>query len=259
MPSMQPLRTPGHALVAVLAALALGAAIAQAGSADGGLSVTPAVLEHAAVPGPVGSVVLANTTSGSLRITVTPRPWVSSASGAVSPNRRLDLKHMVGVSRSSFTLAAGASQSVTLTLLHKPGGGSLYGSVEAIGVPLGAAKHKGITVGYRLISSLRLDASMAARKLRVKVGSARVQGRNVVLAVRNTGNTVDPIGGSAKVGNALGARNATIAAQRILPGSLVLLTLTPVRGLAPGRYVATFTLMQSGHRVGHGTSAFRVR
>jgi hypothetical protein len=259
-------RTSWPALIAVLAALGIGAGAAIAGAATtapaaGGLSVTPAVIPsvpHAAVVGRADSVVLANTTTTALKITVTPRPWVQSSGGHVSPNPKVSLAQLVSVSRPSFTLAAGASQSVTLTLRQKAPGGSLYAAVEAIGVPVDAAKHKGVSVGYRLITALRLDPATAARKLKLTVSAPQVQGSAVVLPVRNAGNTIDPVNGTVKLVSSLGTRNVTIAAERIVPGASVSMVVAPVKTLVVGRYVATYTLMQNGRKVVTASHAFTI-
>jgi hypothetical protein len=245
-------------LLVVLAALALalGGAVAHGTTAPGGLSVTPAVLEHEADPGPVGSVTLANTTSQSLKITVTPRPWAQTTSGTVSANRHATLTGTIGVSHPSFTLAAGASESVSLTMRHKPTGGSVYGTLEAIGIPVNEAKQKGVVVGYRLLANLRFDPPPAAARFSVRLGTLQVQGQRVALPVTNTGNTIDPIGGSVAISG--GAGTGPIAAQRVLPGSTVLFTLTSTKGLAAGRHVATFTLAQNGKTVANGSRAFSV-
>jgi hypothetical protein len=79
-----------------------------------------------------------------------------------------------------------------------------------------------------------------------------------VVGVRNTGNTVEPLTGSASIAEATGTLRATIAAQRILPGGLVDLRLRRGR-LQPGRYNATVTLRQGGRQVARVTRAFRVR
>jgi hypothetical protein len=242
----------------MLAVLGIGVAIAHGSSPTGGLSVTPAHIERPAVVGQVGSIVLTNTTGGALKITVTPRPWVQSSSGAVTPDRHADLRKLITVSMRSFPLAPGASQSVTLTLTHAPPGGSLYGSVEAIGVPVDEAKHKGVVVGYRLITNLRLLPSSGATRLKLGVTAPRVQAGTVVLPVRNAGNTLDPISGSAKVSSSLGASTVTIAPQRIVPGATVLMPLTPVKGLPNGRYTVAYTLAQAGHRVAKASGQFRI-
>ncbi len=252
------------ALVALaLGALILGVAIAQADSSSatsGGLSVTPAVIDRPATLGPAGTVTLANTTKAALKITVMPRPWLQSPGGAVTPNRRLSLSpQIVVVDPNTFVLPAGASRSVTINVNQVPAGGSVYGSIEAIGVPVDAAKHKGVSVGYRLISNLRLNpANAAARKYTLAVKAPKVQGASVVLPVRNTGNTIEPITGTAKISSSLGARTVTIASQRIVPAATVNLPLTALKGLARGHYTVAYSLSQAGHVVSKATGKFVV-
>src|SRR5690242_7432895 len=103
------------ALGAVLLALGAGGAAlsrnATAGGTvikqtEGGLAVSPAVIEHNAQPGGLATMTVANRSTGALAITVTPRPWVQDASGKVSPNRSKTLAG-VAVSTSKFTLAPG--------------------------------------------------------------------------------------------------------------------------------------------------------
>ncbi len=47
--------------------------------------------------------------------------------------------------------------------------------------------------------------------------------------------------------------------MRILPGKLVNLKLTPLRGLRAGRYKASVTLSQSGRNIVSVTRSFRIR
>ncbi len=249
---------PGPALTALLAALALGVTVAHAAPAGGGLSLQPAIVEHTAAPGVVGSIVLANTTASAQKITVTPRPWVATSGGVVSPDPHKDLAALVKVSKPSFTLTAGASQSVDVTLKKLPPGGSLFGAVVAVGIPVDAAKRPGITIGYRLVSRLRLDPPTDSRKLKVTVGAPRVAGANIVLPVRNIGNTIEPIGGSASVIGPPGTRNVFIADQRILPGTTAALVVGPTKGLRHGRYTLSFSLIETTTRVANGKKPLRL-
>src|SRR4051795_4134977 len=75
--------------------------------ADGGLSVTPAVLEHRAQLGSVGSFTLNNTTKESLRVTITVRPWRQQLNGTVVSDPRANLTRIVRATSRSFTLRAG--------------------------------------------------------------------------------------------------------------------------------------------------------
>src|SRR4051812_24219321 len=101
------------ALGAVVAALGAGSAAlgqqAAAGGAaakqnDGGLSVSPALIEHNAQPGTLATVTVANRSAAPLVVTAIPRPWVQSTSGKVSPNRKKSLGG-VSVDQPKFTLA----------------------------------------------------------------------------------------------------------------------------------------------------------
>jgi hypothetical protein len=90
------------------------------------------------------------------------------------------------------------------------------------------------------------------------VGTPRNDRSGVVVPVRNTGNTVEPLTGSARIVGATGTLRATIAAQRILPGGLVDIRLRRGR-LQPGRYTTSVTLRQAGRRVATVTRTLRVR
>lgn len=237
-------------LVVLAAAIAGGGALQQALAAGsgGGLSLSPSILEHAAQPGSVGSLTLSNTTANPLQVTVTPRPWLQSSAGRVSPDRRHKLAD-VGVSAASFVLAAGAQRSVALSLLRAPRGGSLYGNVDVVGTPVDAKKRTGIVVAFRLVSSLRLNPTAARRKLSLTVGDVRAAKRALAVAVRNAGNTIDPVSGTLRLSGALGGRSTTIAATRILPGAIVRLGAGSTAGLPKGSYTATVTLSQGGRKV----------
>ena len=94
------------ALGAVLLALGAGGAAlsrdAAAGGAaakqnDGGLSISPALIEHNAQAGTLATMTVANRSAAPLAVTVTPRPLTQNAAGKVSPNRS---KTLAGVSVS---------------------------------------------------------------------------------------------------------------------------------------------------------------
>lgn len=241
-------------LLAVAAVLLMAAALPPAFAA-GGLSISPAILEHRATVGTVGTVVVRNTSSTPLKVTMTPRPWRQARSGAVSPNRSKTLRSSVKVGAASFTLAAGAKRSVPVSLVRKPSGGALFGALEVVGKPTTKPSGSGITAQYRLISSLRLTA--ARPRHGVRIGDARVSGKAAVVAVRNTGNTVDPVAGTARLTGPRGTVNATIAAVRILPGGLVDLKLSSTSTLPKGTYTATLSLTQGGAKVATAKRTFR--
>jgi hypothetical protein len=241
------------------AALLLPTALAGADATSGALAVTPAVIERTAVRGDAAPIMVVNSTGKALKITVTPRPWTQSRSGAVAPNRHKTLLSTVGVSARSFTLAAGERKSVTLTVKSVPSAGSVYGSVETIGLPTGPAKKTGITAAYRLVSSLRLNPTAAKQRLKVKASAVKLKGRAIALPVKNTGNTVGPVSGDVRIKGAAGSRSADVKATPILPGSTVDLPLGSTKGLPAGRYTVSVTLKQGGKSVLKTSRTLRVK
>jgi hypothetical protein len=244
------------------AALLAGLSIPQALGA-GGLSISPAIIEHLATPGAVGTVVVKNATTGPLAVTVTPRPWNQARSGAVAPNRHKKLTSQVRVSAAAFSLPAGASKPVTLTLIRTGSGRSLYGSIEVIGTPPKPKKRAGIVAAFRLIGSLRLNPPPALRKLRVKIGSVRITGkgakRQILVGMTNTGNTVEPITGTVRVKGARGTRTVSVTAKRVVPGATIDLPLGVVKGLPKGSYTARVGLFEAGKSLPAQTRKFRIR
>lgn len=257
--------TLGVVIVAGLAAAQLASAEGPsapraAAAAQSGLSVTPAVLETTARSGASGSATITNSTGRKLRISVSARPWRQSSSGAVAANRSRSLGN-VRVSSTRFTLASGASRSVSVRLSRVPSRRSQYGALDIVGRPV--KRRRGINVAYRLISSLRFNPTARARRLRLSAGSAVVTGRGssraVALRVRNRGNTVDPVGGSVSISGPGGGRSGSISSMRILPGKRINLRLASLRGLRRGRYSASVTLTQRGRNIVSVTRGFRIR
>jgi hypothetical protein len=245
-------------LAAVSSAVLLNTSVVGADAAGGGLSVTPAVIERTAVRGDTASIAVVNSTRQALRITVTPRPWTQARSGAVAPDRHRTLLSRLGVSARSFTLAAGGRRTVTMRVKAVPSSGSLYGSIETIGLPTGPKK-RGITAAYRLISTLRLNPPKARRRLAVRASSPRVRGRAIVLPVKNTGNTVSPISGDVRIKGATGTRTDTVRTSAILPGATVNLGLGSTKGLPAGTYTVSVSLVQGGRKVLRTTRRVRLR
>jgi len=230
-------------------------------AAGGGLSISPGIFEHVASRGNVGSIKISNTTGKSMAVKVALRPWVQSPSGEVSPNRGRTLGE-VRLSASSFTLGAGSSQSVGVSLTRTPSGHSQYGAIEVTGVPSGKAT--GIKVAYRLVSSLRLDAPGGAQSFRAQGGSLIEQGSvkhgTLLLAVRNTGNTVAPIGGKVRISGSGHSLSANATAKVIVPGATVNVPLAELAGSLPrGRYTVTVGLSQGGHGLGTVTRTVSLR
>jgi hypothetical protein len=246
-----------------IAATVLAAAALPQALAAGGLSISPAIVEHLARPGVVGSIDVKNATGAPLAITVAARPWRQSRSGAVAPDRRRTLASRVRVSAGSFTLAPGARRSVALTLLRAPSAGSLYGALEVVGKPPKRKKRTGIIAAYRLVGAIRLNPAAAARRLGLRLGAARIAGngakRAIKVALRNAGNTVDPVTGTARISGSRGTRTLSIAAKRIVPGATIDLALGAIKGLPAGGYRARISLFQAGKPVLATTRRFRIR
>jgi hypothetical protein len=254
----------GAAVVAGLATTQLAAAEGPSGpratAAQGGLSVTPAIIETTARSGASGSATITNSSNRKLRVTVRARPWRQSRSGAVAANRRRSLGG-VRVSSTRFTLASGATRSVSVRLTRVPSRRSQYGALDIVGTP--TKRRKGINVAYRLISSIRFNPTSRARRHRLGIGRARVTGRGsrraLVLSVRNRGNTVDPVGGTVDISGSNGGRSAGISSMRILPGKAINLRLASLSGMRKGSYRAAVTLTQGGRNQASVTRRFRIR
>src|SRR5690606_10424778 len=92
-------------------------------AADGGLSVTPAVLEHRANLGKVGSFTLSNTTKETLRVKITVRPWRQQLNGTVISDPRANLTRYVRSTRRSFKIRAGQKVPVNFRMVRRPKGG----------------------------------------------------------------------------------------------------------------------------------------
>jgi hypothetical protein len=254
----------GAAAVAGLAATQIAFAESpsapRATAAQGGLAVTPSILETTARRSAAGSATITNSTGRRLRMTVRARPWRQARNGTVAANRRRTLGG-VRVSPSRFTLEAGAQRVVSVRLSRVPSRRSQYGALDIIGKP--TRRRRGINVTYNLISSLRFNPTAGARRLRLRAGRVRVSGRGsnraLLLQVRNRGNTVDPVGGSVDLSGPGGGRSGSISSMRILPGKMVNLRVASLRGLRRGRYTASITLSQANRNMVSVSRSFRIR
>jgi hypothetical protein len=254
----------GAAAVAGLAATQIAFAdtpsAPRATAAQGGLAVTPSILETTARRGASGSATITNSTGRKLRVTVRARPWRQARNGQVAANRSKTLGG-VSVSATRFTLEPGAARSVGVTLNRVPSRRSQYGALDIVGKP--TRRRKGINVTYNLVSSLRFNPTSGARRFRLRAGKAKVTGRGssraLVLQVRNRGNTVDPVGGSVDVSGSGGGRSGAISSMRILPGKMINLRLLGLSGLRRGSYSASVTLSQAGKNRLSVTRSFRIR
>jgi hypothetical protein len=230
------------------AAVTAGAVLAQAdgtkaGAAalSGGLAIENGTVQRQAAAGAANVVKVSNNSKQALSVAVTARPWSQSSTGFASPNRRSVLRN-VGVSDDSFTLAPGASRDVTVTLKSVPGAGYQYGALEVVGLPTNVAKRKGLITGYRLVGALRYTA--ATPRYSLKPGSAKIKGGQLVLNVKSSGNTADPVSGSVRVKGPLGTKQSSIKGVRVLPGKTISLALMSAKKLRPGSYKASVSLKQ---------------
>jgi hypothetical protein len=247
---------------ACLLSLAAALAPATASAQRGGLSVDPGILEAPARPGGVGALKVSNTTSRAMRVRLAVRPWRQARSGSVVADRRRVLGAL-RPNRRAFWLKPGATRALGLALTRRPKRRSLYGAIEVTGAPK-RRRGGGLRVAYRLVTSLRLFPPPRARRFRARperlfqVGTAR-RGA-LFLAVRNAGNTIDPIGGRVRITGRGRKLSGTIPAKAILPGATVNLRLARLRGTLPrGRYRLGVRLTQQGRKVGGFRRGIRLR
>lgn len=249
-------RLVAGALSLAVAGAATGGVIARADdsapratAAQGGVSMTPSTVERTAKRGTVGSITVKNSTKDTMRVTVTIRPWSQDRStGGVQANKRATLTPYVRASPATFNLAPG-SRSVKLNMRRSTSSGSLYGGIQVFAKQLKPKARNGIIPQFDVVGSLRLNP--ASRRPNLRVGATDVVGggsnRSLILAVRNTGNTLDPVGGTVSI-KGPGARNATIPQVKIVPGQVVYLKGGALRGLKAGNYTATWSVTQGGKR-----------
>lgn len=250
------------AMAVSVAGMALPSALAA-----GGLSTSPAIIEHVAQLGGVGKLSVSNTSTKKIQVKVVPRPWIQARSGAVSTNPRKTLLAYVRPNPSEFSLAPGATRQVSIALMRMPSRHSLYGGIEVVGKTNSSVRN-GVKVAFRLVDSLRLNPPARKRVLRVHVGKLSVHGNHrkgrVLLEVKNTGNTVDPISASVRITGGRGGKLYTLGANatptRIVPGAVVDMPLASLHGSLPaGSYRVSGSITQDGRRIGHVHSSIRLR
>jgi len=240
----------GSAAGGVIAAQADDSApTARAAQSQGGVSFTPATIETTARKGKIGTFTVKNTTKDTMRVTITVRPWSQNrGSGQVAMNRKANLSPYVVGSPKSFDLKPG-SRKVTLKMKRIPRGGSLYGALEVFAKQKKAKARNGIVPQWDLVGRLRLNPK--SKRPNLKLGSTRVLGRgnnrSLALEVRNTGNTLDPVGGTVKITGPT-ARNATIPQVGVVPGQVVQLKGGALKGMKGGNYTASWTVTQGNKR-----------
>lgn len=248
-------RIAAGATVLAVAGAAAGGAIAQANggaapvaqaAANGGVSLRPDTVEHLATKGNVGKVTIKNTTSGTLKMTVTVRPWAQSrTSGNVAENMRVNLSPYVVANARNFNLGAGKSRTVTMRVRRTPPHGSLYAALDVFGKQLHPKKHNGIIPQYRVVGRVRLNPRHKQPALRI--GTANIvgkgKGRTLILQVRNTGNTLDAVTGTANITGPM-RRTVNLTPVAIVPGQVVFVRALNVNGMKKGLYHVTFNVAQ---------------
>jgi hypothetical protein len=249
-----------------VAATATGGVIAQADESapraqaaqQGGVSITPAAIERTARRGTVGTFTVKNTTRDRLRVTVTVRPWVQNRStAAVALNKNATLTPYVRASPQTFTLAPG-QRTVRLRMRRMTSSGSLYGGIQVFAKQQRRRARNGIIPQWDLVGRLRLNPRTKRPNLRV--GNTDVVGRgnnrSLILAVRNIGNTLDPVAGTARITGPTG-RNANITQVAVVPGQVVYLKGGSLRGMRAGNYRVRWTVNMGGRRFTK-TATFRL-
>jgi hypothetical protein len=246
----------GAAVLAVAGAAA-GGAIAQANggagraglvraAANGGISLRPDTVEHVARRGNVGRVTIKNTTNGTLRTTVTVRPWSQNrTTGNVSENYRVNLSPYVVANKRTFNLGAGRSRTVTMRVRRTPPHGSLYAALDVFAKQLHVKKHNGIIPQYRVVGRVRLNPKH--KRPALKIGTANIigrgKGRTLILQVRNTGNTLDAVTGTANITGPM-RKTVNLTPASIVPGQVVYVRALNISGMKKGLYHVTFNVTQ---------------
>jgi hypothetical protein len=250
-------RLVAGAVVLAVGGAATGSVIARADDSapaaqaaqQGGVSITPAVVERTAKRGSVGSVTVKNTTKDTMRVTVTVRPWIQDRStAAVALNTRASLAPYVRASPQTFNLKPG-SRTVKLNMVRMTASGSLYAGFQVFAKQTKRKARNGIIPQWDLRGKLRLNPSSKRPNLRVGATDVvgRGNGRSLILAVRNIGNTLDPVGGSVRITGPT-PRNATIPQVAVVPGQVVYLKGGALRGMKGGNYTATWSITQGSKR-----------
>jgi hypothetical protein len=239
----------GSATGGVIAAQADDSAPRAQAAQQGGVSISPARVETTAKRGTVASYTVKNSTKGTLRVTVTIRPWSQNrTTAAVAINKRANLSPYVVSSPQTFDLKPG-SRTLRLRMKRMTASGSLYGGIQVFAKQKKKKATNGIIPQYEVIGRLRLNPSRKRPNLRV--GATDVVGsgnnRSLILAVRNIGNTLDPVGGTVKITGPT-ARNATIPQVGIVPGQVVYLKGGSLRGMKGGNYTAEWSITQGTKR-----------
>lgn len=245
------------ALGLAIAGAATGGVIARADDSapaaqaaqQGGVSITPALVEKTAKRGAVGTITIKNTTKDTMKVTVVVRPWIQNRStGAVALNTKASLAPYVKATPQSFNLPPG-ERRVTFNMRRMTASGSLYAGFQVFAKQVKAKARNGIVPQWDLRGKMRLNPSRKNPNLRLGATDVAGRGNNrsLILAVRNTGNTLDPVGGTVKITGPT-ARNATIPQVAVVPGQVVYLKGGALRGMKAGNYTAQWDVTIGGKK-----------
>lgn len=244
------LAVAGVAAGAVIAQADSNAPVARAAAASGGVSLRPDTVEHVARRGSVGRITVKNTTNGTLRMWINVRPWLQNRfSGNVAPNYRANLAPYVVANHRRFRLGAGRSRTLTIRVRRTPPHGSLYAGLEVFGKQLHAKARNGIIPQYRVVGRVRLNPRH--RRPSARIGTAnlvgRGKGRTLILQVRNTGNTLDAVSGTANITGPM-RKTVNLTPISIVPGQVVYVKALNVSGMKRGFYHVRFSVTQGNRR-----------
>jgi hypothetical protein len=236
--------------VVAVAGVTAGAFVAQQAAAAGGVSLRPETVEHVARKGSAGRITVKNTTNGTLRMWVNVRPWLQDRmTGNVAPNYRANLSAYVRASTHTFLLRAGRSRTLTIRVRRTPPQGSLYAGLEVFGKQLHAKARNGIIPQYRVVGRVRLNPRHPHPNARIGTANlvGRGKGRTLILQVRNTGNTLDAVAGTANITGPM-RKTVNLTAVSIVPGQVVFVRALNVSGMKRGFYHVRFNVTQGSRQ-----------
>ena len=246
----------GAAAVAGLAATQIAFADApsapRAAAAQGGLAVTPSILETTARRGASGSVTITNSTGRRLRMTVRARPWRQARNGDVARQPVADARQRLAQRDALHARVRRAAQRRASRSAACRRAGSQYGALDVVGKP--TRRRKGINVAYNLISSLRFNPTSSARRLRLGAGRAIVAGRGSKRALVPPGPQPRQHGrprGRQRGRERVRRRPQPARSARCgsCPARWINLKLIGLSGMRRGSYTASVTLSQAGRNI----------
>ncbi|HEY1538250.1 MAG TPA: hypothetical protein VGF63_02550 [Solirubrobacteraceae bacterium] len=239
-------RRSGVLATGVAAALLAGLVAAALSLGTAGLKTDTLRLEAEATPGLIGRVTVTNPSTEKITVTMAPRRWLQSSTGALRPDTRSKgvVAGVVAAPRS-FSLAAGRSRVVEVDLKRTPASRYLYASLVARG--LSTSKKAGLRPSYQIAIALSLHPPVARQRYRLLASRPRVRKRKgggvlIDTLVRNRGNVVTPPTGAIVVTRGRATHKATVLGRvGVLPNGRVRIPAVAMRGLTIGKYKVKIT------------------